>query len=86
MISAAGAIVSHAQWRYPAAEQLRVLGEQIELGYMRGIHKRLDEIDELGGGHGEFVEAMRRLAHRFQFDAMREIVRKGLDEDGHADA
>ncbi|MHB9119039.1 MAG: hybrid sensor histidine kinase/response regulator [Burkholderiales bacterium] len=71
-----------ARLRYPGAERLRALGEQIELGYVRGIHNQLDEIERLGGC-GEFAAAMRQLGRQFQFDAMREMVRKGLNEETH---
>ncbi len=65
----------------PPARYLLALDEQVELGYPRGVHARLDEIEALHPRHAEFVTVMRQLAHRFQFDAMREIVRKHLEPD-----
>jgi signal transduction histidine kinase/CheY-like chemotaxis protein/purine-cytosine permease-like protein len=74
------------QLRYPSAEHLRILDEQIQLGYMRGIHTKLDEIAQLDAGYADFIEVMRQLARQFQFDAMCEILRKGYDEGPHGGA
>ena len=51
----------------------------IDLGYMRGILNKLDEIERLDSVHGEFVRVMRSLAGRFQFEAMKEVLRKSTD-------
>ena len=64
----------------PPAEHLRALAEQVRLGFPRGIQARLDEIEALDPRHAEFVAVLRQLARRFQFDAMAEILRKGLEE------
>jgi hypothetical protein len=72
--------------RYPPAEHLRSLDEQIELGYVRGIHTKLDELTRLDAGYTDFADVMRQLARQFQFDAMREILRKGFSEDPHGTA
>ena len=74
-----------APWTLPPVDQLRALAAQVDLGFPRGIQARLDEIEALDAGHREFVAAMRQLAGRFQFDAMREILRQGL-EGADADA
>ncbi len=70
-----------AQLRYPPPQHLHTLDEQIQLGYVRGIHTKLDEIAQLDAGYTDFTEVMRRLAQQFQFDAMREILRKGCSEE-----
>ena len=64
----------------PSAEHMVALREQIDLGYMRGIRNKLDEIDYLSPAHAEFVRVMRMLAGQFQFDAMKEILRKNTDD------
>ncbi|MEW5789502.1 MAG: ATP-binding protein [Pseudomonadota bacterium] len=64
----------------PPAEQLRALDEQVVLGFPRGIQARLEQIEALDPRHAEFVAVMRQLAGRFQFDAMREILRQGLED------
>jgi signal transduction histidine kinase/CheY-like chemotaxis protein/purine-cytosine permease-like protein len=60
----------------PAAEHLAALDEVINLGYLRGILNKLGEIERLGAEHAEFVSVLRELARQFQFDAMKEILRK----------
>jgi len=64
----------------PPVEHLRALAEQVKLGFPRGIQARLDEIEALDPRHAEFVAVLRQLARRFQFDAMAEILRKGLED------
>jgi CheY-like chemotaxis protein len=63
----------------PDPVRLAALNELIELGYMRGILNKLEEIEQLSDVHGEFVRVMRTLAGRFQFDAMKEVLRKSAD-------
>ncbi|MBU1395897.1 MAG: response regulator [Gammaproteobacteria bacterium] len=63
----------------PDPAQLATLGELIDLGYMRGILNKLDEIERLDSVHGEFVRVIRSLAGRFQFEAMKEVLRKSTD-------
>ncbi|MBI1175699.1 MAG: response regulator [Sideroxydans sp.] len=66
------------QLQYPPGKYLRDLGEQIELGYVRGILGQLDEVEEMDPAYGEFVDKMRQLTRQFQFDAMKDFLRKGL--------
>ncbi len=63
----------------PAPAELTALTELIDLGYMRGILNKLDEIERQDVSHGEFVRVMRSLAGRFQFDAMKAVLRKHTD-------
>ena len=76
----AGSSVAAMQPQYPASEHLRGLDEQVDLGYVRGILNKLDEIERMDWSHGEFVDRMRELAQQFQFGTMKEILRKGLGE------
>ncbi len=69
-----------AALRYPEPATLRALDEQVELGYLRGIRTQLDALAAADPAHAEFVDVMRRLAGQFQFDAMRAILRAGLEE------
>jgi len=77
---------SPAQLRYPPLAHLRVLDEQIQLGYVRGVHTKLDEIAQLDAAYADFADVMRQLVRQFQFDAMREILRQAYAEekDEHA--
>ncbi|MBK8889751.1 MAG: response regulator [Dechloromonas sp.] len=63
----------------PGADHLAALDEVIQLGYLRGILNKLAEIERLGTQHGEFVRVLRDLARQFQFDAMKELLRKIRD-------
>ena len=63
----------------PGADHLAALDEVIQLGYLRGILNKLAEIERLDPQHGEFVRVLRDLARQFQFDAMKELLRKMSD-------
>ena len=63
----------------PAEAHLAALDELIVLGYLRGILNKLGEIERLDTAHTEFVRVLRDLARQFQFDAMKEILRKVRD-------
>ncbi|MDR2113207.1 MAG: response regulator [Candidatus Accumulibacter sp.] len=63
----------------PDAQALAALDELIDLGYVRGILNKLGEIERQQPASGEFVVVLRGLARRFQFDAMKEILRKARD-------
>ncbi len=76
MPAAAPASVEPLPLIAPGAEHLAALDELINLGYLRGILNKLGEIERLGVQHGEFVRVLRDLARQFQFDAMKEILRK----------
>jgi len=64
----------------PGAGHVSALEEAINLGYLRGILNQLAEIEKLDTRHGEFVRVLRELARQFQFDAMKEILRKSAHE------
>lgn len=59
----------------PAAARV-ALDEVIELGFVRGILARLDEIEALDERYAEFVRIERELAKQFQFEAMRALLRR----------
>jgi len=63
----------------PATAELDALDELISLGYLRGILNKLAQIENSDPRHGEFVRVLRDLARQFQFDAMKEILRKMRD-------
>jgi signal transduction histidine kinase/purine-cytosine permease-like protein/ActR/RegA family two-component response regulator len=63
----------------PGWEQLAALDELVSLGYLRGILNKLGEIERESPVHGEFVRVLRDLARSFQFDAIKEIIRKARD-------
>lgn len=63
----------------PGETEMAALDELINLGYLRGILNKLAEIERFDASHGEFVRVLRDLARQFQFDAMKEILRKMRD-------
>ena len=63
----------------PGEAEMTALDELINLGYLRGILNKLAEIERQGASHAEFVRVLRDLARQFQFDAMKEILRKLRD-------
>ena len=75
-----------AQLVLPSDTCLQALDEQVRLGFPRGILAKLEEVENLDACHGEFVAVMRTLAREFQFDVMREILRKGFGEKTHGSA
>lgn len=68
----------------PDAQQSAALDELIDLGYVRGILAKLDEIENAAPDCREFAEVMRQLARRFQFEAMKEILRNPNHGNPHA--
>lgn len=77
---------SRIQSHYPPREHLRSLDKQIELGYVRGVMNKLDEIEQLDIIYGEFVNNMRKHARQFQFSVMKTILQNGIDEAEHGNA
>jgi len=66
----------------PDQAHLTALEELVGLGYLRGILNKLDEIERLNPQYGEFVRVLRDLARQFQFDAMKELLRKMHESAG----
>jgi signal transduction histidine kinase/CheY-like chemotaxis protein/purine-cytosine permease-like protein len=64
----------------PAAGQLQALRELIGLGYMRGIQKKLDEIEAADAAAARFVARLRELAQRFELEALDSAVARALGE------
>ncbi|HWH83092.1 MAG TPA: ATP-binding protein, partial [Burkholderiaceae bacterium] len=71
-------VESPLDWALPDAAHLRALDELVDLGYFRGIVRKLDEIEALDARHAGFALHMRALARQFQLDAMTRIIRQGL--------
>ncbi len=67
-------------WVLPGEADLKALQALIDLGYFRGIVRKLDDIDSDNAAHAGFVAHLRGLAHNFQLDAMSSIVRKALHD------
>ncbi|MET0335849.1 MAG: ATP-binding protein, partial [Rhizobacter sp.] len=63
-------------WVLPGEAQLKALDELIQLGYFRGIVKKLDEIEAANPACASFVAHLRGLARNFQLDAMSALLRR----------
>ena len=68
----------------PSHDHLVKLDELVDLGYVRGILNALGEAERNEPASAEFVAILRDHARRFQFDAMKEILRKARDATGHS--
>ena len=62
----------------PKLEVLRTLEEQIHAGYIRGVHKVLDQIATAQPECEAFVARMRVLARQFQLDVLARQVEEAL--------
>ncbi|GAP38282.1 two-component hybrid sensor and regulator [Piscinibacter sakaiensis] len=60
----------------PDAARLEALQAVIELGYLRGIMRQLDEIEADAPQCLAFVQQMRGLARQFQLEAMSGVIRQ----------
>jgi signal transduction histidine kinase/purine-cytosine permease-like protein/FixJ family two-component response regulator len=65
---------------YPPAEALESLRELVGLGYLRGITRRLDQIESEHAAAAAFVARLRHMAREFQLDAMNLTLQRALDE------
>ena len=60
----------------PSPDRLRALEEAVQLGYLRGIMKQLDEIDEAQPACAAWTALQRTRARQFQFEAVAEAIRR----------
>ena len=68
----------------PPAEHLAQLIELGAIGYVKGIHAKLDEIEHLDARYAPFAMELRELIRRFRIDEFSR--RLGRYADGHAHA
>jgi signal transduction histidine kinase/purine-cytosine permease-like protein/CheY-like chemotaxis protein len=66
----------------PKLEALRQLEDQVHAGYIRGVHKVLDQIAAAQPECGDFVARLRELARQFQLDALARQVDDALEAAG----
>ena len=59
-------------------QALRSLEDQIHAGYVRGVHKALDQIAAAEPHCAPFVQRMRTLARQFHLDAMAKLIDEAL--------
>ena len=68
----------HAGLDYPPGAILRELAELAAIGYVRGILKKVEEIESAGKSHAEFTQLVRGFVGRFQLEALSRLIREGL--------
>ncbi len=78
IVHAPEASASDATGALPDAPHLRALQELVDLGYVRGIVKRLDQIEAESPACAAFVARMRGMARGFQLDEMNGVIRRAL--------
>jgi CheY-like chemotaxis protein len=64
----------------PSSAALRLLEDQIHAGYIRGIHKVLDQMALAEPAAEVFVQRMRAMAKQFQLDAMAQTLKQALSQ------
>lgn len=80
LAGAEAAPLDEAPLALPAAPQLRALQELVDIGYVRGIVKRLDRIEAESPESAAFVERLRTMARGFRLDEMNGVLRRALHE------
>ena len=68
--------------RLPSLAALLLLEDQVHAGYVRGVHKALDQIEAADPGCAEFVLECRGLARAFQLDAMAVRLQEAIRQSG----
>jgi signal transduction histidine kinase/purine-cytosine permease-like protein/FixJ family two-component response regulator len=63
----------------PPRARLQALEDVLRLGYPRGVHKQLDEIETHHPECAAFLAPLRALAQGFEFDRMAPLVRQALE-------
>jgi hypothetical protein len=64
----------------PSLNALRSLEDQIHAGYIRGVHKALDQIAIAEPQCEAFVLRLRGMAKQFQLDAMAHVLQESLTQ------
>ena len=75
-----GAAVLATPEAMPSIDALRSLEDQIHAGYVRGVHKVLDQIAAAEPQCDAFVQRHRQWAKQFQLDALANSVRSCLEQ------
>ena len=65
---------------HPGRAELLALHDVVRLGYPRGVHKLLDQIEAERPECGPWLAPLRALAQSFQFDRMTPVIQDALSE------
>lgn len=69
---------------FPPAAELLPLLDAAGLGYVRGMKQELARLAMLDPRYAEFVAVASEHVKRFEFDALREWIRRGLATTGNS--
>jgi hypothetical protein len=72
---------SKAMLLYPSQEKLQMLLELGEIGYVKGILQRLDEIEQQDQVYQPFAGEMRRLVKRFRLNDYSKRIKEMMHHD-----
>ncbi len=62
----------------PHREQLQALQQVVVMGYPKGVHQVLDQIEASRPDCAAWLGPLRQLAHNFQFDRMSPLIQEAL--------
>jgi signal transduction histidine kinase/CheY-like chemotaxis protein/purine-cytosine permease-like protein len=65
----------------PSADKLKMLLQLSTIGYVKGIHEKLDEIDSQDRLYAPYTDELRRLAKQFQLHQFSALILKDLHHD-----
>lgn len=68
--------VSIAQLKTPPEKELNELLALVNLGHIRGINQKLDEIAIIDSSYAEFVALMRQFSSQFQIESMKSFMQE----------
>ncbi len=72
----AGAVGEVSVLQFPPSEYLDELQRLAEIGYVRGILKKLDEISSLDGTYRGFVDTVQHMLKQYEFRAIIRMLQK----------
>ncbi len=62
---------------YPPLGMLRQLDELVTLGYVRGILKKIDEVEAQDQRYAAFVQKVRTMVGHFELEALSRLIKEG---------
>ena len=63
----------------PPEDILNELLEMVDMGYVVGVRKLINQLDEQGASYKQFIREMRRMAENFELERMKIFVEEKLN-------
>jgi signal transduction histidine kinase/CheY-like chemotaxis protein/purine-cytosine permease-like protein len=70
--------VQNADYVLPSKDVLKSFLDMIDMGYLVGVRKLINELDETGSACGRFVNDMRQMSEKFQLETMKTFIEEKL--------